>query len=164
MTGFDYAVIGIMLISLSLGVWRGLIYEVLSLLGWPIAFFLSRTFAGKVESLLPVGQAEIRIAVAYVLVFIAALIVWGLIVWLITSLVKAAGMGVLDSLLGSLFGLLRGLLIILVLVWLAGLSSIPERDIWTQAKSSHIAENVALYTKVWLPDNISHRIHYRNRN
>lgn len=164
MTGFDYAVIGIMLISLLLGIWRGLIYEVLSLLGWPIAFFLSRTFAGKVESLLPVGQAEIRTALAYVLVFIAALIVWGLIVWLITSLVKAAGMGVLDSILGSLFGVLRGILVILVLVWLAGLSSFPERDIWTQAKTSSVAENVALYTKVWLPDNIGHRIHYRNRN
>lgn len=164
MTGFDYAVISIMLISLSLGIWRGLIYEVLSLLGWPIAFFLSRMFAENVESLLPVGQAEIRTALAYVLVFIAALIVWGLIVWLITSLVKAAGLGVLDNMLGSLFGLLRGLLIILVLVWLAGLSSFPERDIWTQAKTSAVAENVALYTKVWLPDNISHRIHYRNRN
>jgi membrane protein required for colicin V production len=83
---------------------------------------------------------------------------------LITSLVKAAGMGVLDSILGSLFGVLRGILIILVLVWLAGLSSFPERDIWTQAKTSSVAENVALYTKVWLPDNISQRIHYRNRN
>lgn len=164
MTGFDYTVIVIMLISLLLGLWRGLVYEVLSLLGWPIAFVLSRLFAGKIESLLPVSQEEIRVALAYVLVFIAALICWGLVVWLFCKLVKAAGLGVLDSILGSLFGLLRGLLIILILVWLAGLSSIPERDMWRDAKFSKVAENAALYTKVWLPDNIGHRIHYRNRN
>lgn len=164
MTGFDYAVIGIMLVSSSLGLWRGLVYEVLSLLGWPLAFILSRQFAGNLEPLLPVSQETARVALAYVLVFIAALILWGVLVWLFAKLVKAAGLGVLDGLLGSLFGLLRGLLIILILVWLAGASSIPEQSFWRDAKFSSAAEEVALLTKVWLPDNIAQRIHYRNRN
>lgn len=164
MTGFDYALIGIMLVSLSLGLWRGLIYEVLSLLGWPLAFMLSRQFAGSIESLLPVTQETARVALAYVLVFVAALILWAMLVWMFCKLVKAAGLGVLDSALGGLFGLLRGLLIILILVWLAGASSIPEQSFWRDAKFSSAAEEVALLTKVWLPDNIGQRIHYRNRN
>ncbi|MCX7193373.1 MAG: CvpA family protein [Proteobacteria bacterium] len=164
MMGFDYAVIGIMLVSLSLGVWRGLVYEVLSLLGWPLAFILSRQFAGSLETMLPVSQEETRIALAYALVFIAALILWGMLVWLFARMVKAAGLGVLDSLLGSLFGLLRGLLVILILVWLAGTSSIPEQRFWRDARFSRTAEDVALFAKAVLPDNIAERIHYRNRN
>lgn len=164
MTGFDYTVIGIMLVSLSLGIWRGLVYEVLSLLGWPLAFMLSRQFAGSIESMLPVTNETARIALAYVLVFVAALIVWGILVWLFCKLVKAVGLGAFDSLLGGLFGLLRGILIILILVWLAGTSSIPEQPFWREAMFSKSAEDVALLTKIWLPDNISPRIHYGNRN
>lgn len=164
MTGFDYAIIGIMLVSLTLGLWRGLVYEVLSLFGWPLAFMLSRQFAGSLEPLLPVSQEAARVALAYALVFIAALLCWAMLVWLLARMVKAAGLGVLDSLLGSLFGLLRGVLIILILVWLAGASSIPEQSFWRDAKFSKSAEDVALLTKVGLPDSIGQRIHYRNRN
>src|ERR1035437_1531296 len=123
MTGFDYAVTGIMLASMSLGIWRGLVYEVLSLLGWPLAFMLSRLVGGRLEPLLPVSQEAARVALAYVLVFIAALIAWGMLVWLFCKLARAAGLGVLDRMLGSLFGLLRGALVILFLVLLAGMWS-----------------------------------------
>jgi len=164
MTSFDYAVIGITLISLLLGLWRGFIYEVLSLTGWPLAFILSKLYAGKVEHWLPITQAELRAILAYVLIFIAALLVWGVVVWLISRLVKAAGLGGMDSVLGGLFGLLRAILVVLVLVWLAGLSSIPEQAFWRNAKFSRTAEDVALLTKVWLPDNIAQRMRYRNRS
>lgn len=164
MTGFDYTVTGIMLVSFSLGLWRGLVYELLSLLGWPLAFVLSRQFSGSIEFMLPVTNETLRVALAYVLVFVAALIVWGILVWLFCKLVKAAGLGVLDSTLGGLFGLLRGVLVILMLVWLAGTSSIPEQPFWREAKFSSAAEDMALFAKTWLPEDISSRIHYRNRN
>lgn len=162
MTGFDYAVTGIVLMSLLLGVWRGLVYEVLSLLGWPLAFMLSRQFAGNFEPLLPVSLDVARLALAYALVFIAALMVWGVLVWLFCKLVRAAGLGVLDSFLGGLFGLLRGALVILVLVWLAGLTDIPQQAFWRNAYSSGAIETMAVLSKNLLPDNIGQRIHYRS--
>ncbi|MDD2722276.1 MAG: CvpA family protein [Gallionella sp.] len=164
MTAFDYVTISIMLISLLLGVWRGFVYEVLSLAGWPLAFVLSKLYAAEIAPMLPVAQDEARSLAAYALVFIAALIVWGLLTWLVSRLVKAAGLGVLDSLLGGLFGILRGALVVLLMVWLAGLSSLPEQTSWREAKFSRAAEDVALLTKVWLPDNIAQRMHYRDRS
>ena len=164
MTGFDYAVIGIMLISLLLGLWRGFVYEVLSLTGWPLAFVLSKLYAGEVEKMLPITQEEVRVVLAYALVFITALLVWGMLAWLISRLFKAVGLGGMDSVLGGLFGLLRGALVIVVMAWLAGLSSIPEQPFWHNAKFSRAAEDIALLTKVWLPDNIAQRMRYRNRS
>jgi membrane protein required for colicin V production len=163
MTGFDFAVIAILLASLLLGLWRGLVYEVLSLAGWPIAFVLSRMYAGEIAPLMPLMQETARIALAYVAVFVAALIVWAVLVWLFAKLVKAIGLGWLDMALGGLFGVLRGVLVILAMVWLAGLTSIPEQPFWRGAQTSRVAENAALLTKDWLPDSIAQRIHYGAR-
>lgn len=173
MSGFDAALAGILLVSVLLGLWRGLVYEVLSLLGWPIAFVLSRMFANDVAPLLPIPvlsndegmQETVRVALAYAAVFIAALIVWGVLAWLFSRLVKAAGLGWLDRILGGfLFGMLRGVLVILVLVWLAGLTDIPQQPFWRTAKTSKAAEDVALLAKAWLPDNIARRIRYGARS
>ncbi len=160
MTSIDYAAIGIMLLSLLLGLWRGLTYELLSLLGWPLAFLMSWQLAGKVEALLPVGEANARMALAYILVFIATLLLWAMLVWLFTQLIKAAGLGGMDSLLGGLFGLLRGVIVIVVLVLLAGMTNIPKQAFWRHAKFSRTAEQAALLAKPLLPDNVARRIHY----
>lgn len=170
MTGFDVAAAGILLVSLLLGLWRGLVYALLSLLGWPLAFFLSKMFAGSIAPMMPVlshvegTQETTRIGVAYALVFVTVLIVWSVLVWLLSKLVKAIGLGWLDSVLGGLFGVLRGVLVILALVWLAGLTQIPEQTFWREAQASKTAEEAALLTKAWLPDSIAQRIRYRARS
>ena len=164
MTGFDFAVMAILLVSLALGLWRGLVYEVLSLAGWPIAFVLSRMFAGEIAPMMPLMQEEARIALAYAVVFIGALVAWSVLAWLFSKLVKAVGLGWADRSLGGLFGVLRGVLVILALVWLAGLTAIPEQSFWRSAQTSRAAEDAALLTKSWLPDSIAQRIRYGARS
>lgn len=161
MTAFDFVLIGIVSISVSIGLWRGAVYEVFSILGWPLAFVLSKYGAPQLAAMLPVSSETTRIALAYVLVFIAALVVWAMLVWLLSKLIKAVGLGLIDGLLGALFGVLRGVLVVLVLVWVAGMTHLPEHQIWRDAKFSRLAEQVAMLTKVWLPDNIAQRIKYR---
>jgi membrane protein required for colicin V production len=177
MTGFDYAVAGISLVSLLLGWWHGLVHEGLSLLGWPVAFLISESsgklfdtlfgelFGGRLISMIAFGEERTSaIAAMYVLVFIAALIAWSLLVWMLSKLVKVIGLGWIDSVLGGLFGLLRGGLLILALVWVAGLTQLPEQPFWRNALLSKGAEDVALLTKAWLPDRIAQRIHYGMRS
>jgi membrane protein required for colicin V production len=160
MNGLDFAVIGILLLSMLLGLWRGLIYEVLSLLGWPIAIVLSKLSATSIAPLLPIAQEEMRVTAAYALVFIAALIVWGIVTRLIAKLLKAIGSDWTDRAMGGLFGVMRGGLVVLVLVWLAGLTQVPEQAFWRGSLTGKTLEDVALLTKAWLPDSIAQRIHY----
>ena len=160
MTGFDYAVIGIVSLSFLLGLWRGFVHEVLSLLGWPLAFLMSWQLAGKAGEMLPVGEENARIALAYVLVFVATLILWAVLVWMFVQLVKAAGLGALDSFLGGLFGVLRGALIVLILVLLAGMTEMSKQAFWRNAKFSRTAEEAALLAKPMLPGNVARHIHY----
>ena len=152
---------GILVLSMLFGLWRGLINEVLSLLGWPIAFVLSRLSATGIARWLPIEQEEMRVTAAYALVFIAALIVWAIVSRLIAKLLKAIGSDWTDRVMGALFGVLRGMLVVLVLVWMAGLTHVPEQTFWRGSLTGKTLEDVALLTKAWLPDNIAQRIHYR---
>jgi membrane protein required for colicin V production len=164
MTGFDFVVIGILLLSALLGLWRGLIHELMAMLGWPLAFVLSKLFAGNIAPLLPLKQEAARIAGAYALVFIAALIVWAVLTALLAKLLKAAGSGWMDRVLGGLFGVLRGGMLLLVLVWMVGLTNYFEQPFWHDALTSKTLEEAALLTKSWLPDSIAQRIHYGFRS
>ena len=53
MTWLDYAVIGVFAASLVVGAWRGLVREVLSILGWVIAFLAANLLAGVRGERLP---------------------------------------------------------------------------------------------------------------
>jgi membrane protein required for colicin V production len=164
MTAFDYTVIAIFLASLVLGLWRGLVYEVLSFLGWPVAYFLSKFFASSVAPMMPITQEAMRIAVAYVVIFIVGLIVWSVLVFILTKLTKAIGLGGVDTFLGAVFGLLRGAMMVIAVVCLAGLTKIPEQPFWQQARMSKSAEEFAVLAKTYLPDSVAQRIQFPHRS
>src|SRR5690349_8303229 len=54
MAALDWAFACVLLVSLAIGAWRGLVYEVLSVLGWIVAFVLAQWFAPQVSLWLPV--------------------------------------------------------------------------------------------------------------
>ena len=162
MTWFDYTVIIITVWSVLLGWWRGFVYEVLSLFGWVVAYVVARWQAVNVAALTPTGPGmdAIKITIAFVLLFVATLIVSGVVVWLISKLIKSTGLGWIDSLFGSLFGMLRGMLLVLMLVLLAGMTDLPQKPFWREAKLSKPLESVALASLIWLPDSVARRVHF----
>jgi len=162
MTGFDYTVIAIILLSAVLGWWRGLVYEVLSLLGWIAAWAVARLFAASATPYMPaaLGTESARTAAAFVALFVATLIVCGIVTWLLSKLVKWVGLGWLDGLLGLSFGMLRGVLLVLVLVISAGMTHLPQEAFWRNAWSSKPLVSMALTIQAWLPDSVAQRVHY----
>jgi membrane protein required for colicin V production len=127
----DWILLGVLLISMTVGFWRGLVYEVLSLAGWVAAFILAQWLASDVVQVLPFlkgAAATVQYAVAFVLVFVAALFAAGLLSWLIKKMVETVGLRPVDRSLGAIFGLLRGVLLLLcvaVVLQLLGLSAEP---------------------------------------
>ena len=89
----DWIFAGILMLSLLLGVWRGLVYEVLSLAVWVGAFVVAQLFAPVVADKLPMAGATevIRYAAGFVLVFVVAVFAGMLLVWLVSKLFQAAG-------------------------------------------------------------------------
>jgi membrane protein required for colicin V production len=162
-TPFDYVVLGVMAISLLLGVTRGVISEILALVAWLAAFIAARMWAVPVGDLMLAEMSDPlwRQLAGFVVVFVAVLILFALLRWLVTLLLKATGLRPLDRILGALFGVARGVLVVLVLVMLAGLTPLPQQQWWRQAMFAPPLETGVLAVKPWLPPELAKRIQYR---
>jgi membrane protein required for colicin V production len=162
MTVFDYAVAAIIGLSMVLGAIRGLVREVLSLAAWVVAFVAAGLFGGWLAGHLPeeIPTPELRLMAGYLAVFLAFLVLMSLAAIVASKLVKAAGLGAEDRVLGVVFGAARGMLIVTVLVLAAGLTSLPKYPAWRDALLSSPLEALASEIKQWLPGELSQRIRY----
>jgi membrane protein required for colicin V production len=162
MTWLDYAVLGVTVVSILWGVWRGLVREVISLAGWVVAFLAANLFAGPLSAALPAAlrSPELRVLIAFVAIFFASLVLAGLVALLLSRLAKAAGLAALDRALGALFGLCRAALIVAAFALLAGLTALPHHPLWTHSVSGKHLARLALALKPALPPALADRVRY----
>jgi membrane protein required for colicin V production len=132
LNGVDIAMIMFVLLSVAVGLWRGLVFEVLSLMSWLLAWVLAQAYAVQVASYLPsaVPGAALRHSVGFGLTFVMTLVVCGLAARLARMLVAATPLDLLDRLLGGLFGALRGLVVLLVATTLLALTPLARSVPW----------------------------------
>ena len=161
MTWLDYVVIAVIVFSMAWGAWRGLVHEVLSLAGWIMAFIAGNLFAAPLSEMFPAAmRPELRVVVAFVLIFVGTLVLAALASALVTKFIKVSVLHSLNRWLGALFGLLRGLLIVVVLAMVAGLTSLPRKPDWTDAASGYSLAQTVTQLKPWLPPALAQRMRY----
>ena len=109
MTWFDYAVLAIVGISVLFSIMHGFVRELLALASWVVAFLVAQLFATEVAPILTgITNPSLRLLVAFLAVFVATFIAMTVLAILLSSMIKRAGLGAVDRLLGALFGLVRG--------------------------------------------------------
>jgi membrane protein required for colicin V production len=152
----DYAVLGIVVVSILVGVLRGFIKEVFSLAVWAAAFLVAFQYSGALALQLE-GHIELpsaRTSLAFAGLFLAVLLVGGLITFLIGKLVEKTGLSGTDRLLGGVFGSIRGLVLILVLMLVAGLTPVPQDPWWQQSRTIQSLIPLAEWSARFLPEYI----------
>jgi membrane protein required for colicin V production len=152
-TIFDYLVLFVLGCSILISTLRGLVKEILSLLGWIVAFVVANAYGAALAVLLPdaVPGQTVRLMLAFVILFIGVRLLMGLLTKALEALITASGLTLADRGLGSLFGLARGIVIVLTAVILCGMTSIPQQAFWQNAFLSPIAESGARTVKPFLP-------------
>jgi len=163
MTPFDYVVLVVLLASMALGAWRGVIGEILALVAWVLAFFAAKWWGREFAEVLltGIGDPVVRLVAAWVLVFVIVLLVMALVRLAIRGLLKALGLSMSDRALGVMFGAVRGALIVLILVALGGMLSLAKETWWSEAYFSAPLETAVLASKPWLPPEMAKRIRFR---
>ena len=101
----DYINIGIIVFSVLVSLLRGFVREVMSLASWVVAFFIASNFYVYLAGLLTsIESLYLRNGVAIAILFIASLIVGGIVNYVLGQLVDRTGLSGTDRLLGACFG------------------------------------------------------------
>lgn len=163
MTYFDYIVLAILGLSVLIGVMRGLVREVLSILGWVAAFVVAQSYTTQLSPMLPnaIPSESLRYLAAFVILFLATLLITSLLAIALSQVFKLTGLGWIDRIFGAIFGILRGMLILGVLVFLCGLTDVPKNPSWSAAMFSAPLEAMVMSAKSWMPPAIAERISYQ---
>lgn len=136
MTWPDYAILGVLAISLLVGLLRGFIKEVFSLVVWAAAFVVAYRFADDVAGLMEasVTLPSARTAIGFIGLFIVVLVIGGLVNYLLGKLVESTGLSGTDRLLGGFFGIARGVAIVVAAILVTGFTPLPADPWWKESR------------------------------
>lgn len=132
MNWLDLVFLGIIAVSVVISLVRGFVREVISVLVWVGAVWVSLRYAQPLSGYLTdyLASPTLRLIVAFVVLFVLTLIVGAVISYFAGVLVGRTGLTGTDRALGMVFGGLRGALIVALLVLGAGLTAIPQEHWW----------------------------------
>jgi membrane protein required for colicin V production len=153
----DWVAVALLVISMLIGLVRGLVFEVISLAGWVAAFFCAQWFADDVGKWLPFGDpnATWRYAAGFVLVFIGVAFGVGLVAALIRKLITAVGLRPVDRLLGGVFGIARGAVALLALAVVVHLLALSDSAWWHESRSAIVLDAALQGLKPALPEKLA---------
>lgn len=156
MPALDWIFAAVLLLSMLLGAWRGLVFEVLSLLSWVAAFVLAQVFALDVANYLPVagGSDVMRYAAGFVVVFLAVVILGSLVAVVVKKLTLAVGLRPLDRALGAVFGSVRGVLLLLLATVVVSLTPMKSSQAWQASVGAEVAVSVLKGLRPALPSDM----------
>jgi membrane protein required for colicin V production len=153
--GVDLAVLAVVSASALVGLWRGLVLELMSLVGWVVAWFLATLLAPSVGGQLFGDQAAAlgggREGLAFALCFIGVMIAWNLLARLLSLIVQATPLNWPDRGLGALFGLLRGVVLVVVVVLVVNSTRWAQSVGWKESVAVHWVSLSFAAVAPWLP-------------
>lgn len=157
MNWFDYAIIGVLGLSVLIGVWRGFIGEVMALACWVAAAWVAWTFGPSLAEHVSasISVPSVRVMLAYALCFVAVLIAGAIVSFLLRKLVNGSGLSGTDRLLGMVFGLVRGAALVVFVVMLMKFTPVVRDDWWQTSKLLPTFEEGARWATSRLPESVA---------
>lgn len=149
----DLGMLLLLLVSVVVGLVRGLVFEVLSLAGWVVAYLAASWFAADAALWLPLGELGpgARRGVAFALLFVATLIAWTLLARLVRLLLHATPLSLIDRVGGGAFGVLRGALLLLVLATVVRHTPASQSLLWQTSVGANWLGQLVGLIEPWLP-------------
>lgn len=129
----DWCIIGLIVISGLISLWRGLLRETFSVTIWLLTTLVAWLFLDDFAMMFEkwISSYSMRIAVASVVLVICVLLTGTIINILAGKLMSLSKLNASDRFLGIFFGLFRGIIIVTILVGIA--TYLPTQNItWYQ--------------------------------
>jgi len=132
----DYAIIGIISISVITGLFRGFIKELLSLVVWCLAIWLAFHYSSSLDPWLMhyIQDKTARTAVAFIGIIIVTIIIGGLFNSFLSFILKKSGLSGTDRVLGMGFGFLRGIFLVAFIILIFKMTGFSNKDYVDQSR------------------------------
>ena len=162
MTARDIAALLVMLLSVLFAWARGIIRSLIGTVAWIVGFVAAIGFAPTVGAFLPdtPNAPWLRYVIAFVGIFLAAILAGALIAWPLRAVVKRAGLGFVDATLGASFGLVRGIALLVAFALVAGATGLAQREWWQNAYLAPMLASAAFSIRPWLPHDWAERLDF----
>ncbi len=155
----DIIFITILSISVLIGLIRGAVREILSLVGLVASIYLAFKYADMVSkeyiSQFFEQQPRISYIIAFVIIIVASIFAIALVNLLISQLLKASGLSFIDRFLGLIFGALRGSLFSAILVMIIGfIPGATQEKWWQESKFAPFFQKIANHSADYIPSEV----------
>ncbi len=162
MIWIDYTILGLILISAIIGLFRGFIKEAFSLVIWVIAIWIGLNFSRDFSTFLGslIEYPSLRIAISFAVLFFLTLLIGAVISYLLSELVKKTGLTGTDRVAGMIFGIARGFVLTSIMIMLAGLTPLPEDPWWKESVLIPPFQSLAVWLREAIPSSVAGYIKY----
>jgi len=153
----DYAIIGVVLVSALIGLFRGLVKEAFSLGTWIASIIIGIQFSQPFAALLVdyIEMPSVRVATAFITLLLLTLILGGMLSYLVSQIIDKTGLSGTDRFAGFIFGIARGVLVMAVLVLLAGLTPLPQDPWWVESSLVPPFQELSVWLREQIPDGVN---------
>lgn len=164
MSGIDWVLLAIVVLSALTGLVSGFVGVLVSLLGWVLAAWVAFHFGAQLGVLLAAGgePGTGQVLAGYALSFFGVLVVAGLLGWIVRKLVHSVGLSGLDRVFGLVLGAARGVLVACAAVLLLGLTSMPRDPAWQASVAVPLLVPGAQWLGRWLPGWVAQQVDFGN--
>jgi len=134
----DWTLLALLAVSVLVGLWRGLVFELMSLVGWVVAYVAAQWYGPQVAAHLPIGLpgSATNLGAGFALTFIGVLVGWTLLARLVRLLVHATPLTLIDRSLGAAFGLVRGGVLLLALATVVAFTPAAQSQPWQDSQGA----------------------------
>lgn len=131
----DYGILAIVILSILIGVLRGFTRELFGVGTWILAILLAVVFGSKAAVALQehIATPLVRMGAAYGGLFLAGLLIGGILTALLVSRIRQSRFSSADRTLGAGLGLIRGILVVGLIVLLARTVDVSEEAWWRES-------------------------------
>lgn len=154
MNWLDSAILGIVGLSTIIGIYRGLTREVLSLASWAIAILFALKFCTQLAPHFEkyVAIPELRLALAFLAIFLVLIIIGAGVNFLISSMVRKTVLSGTDRLLGLFFGASRGVFVAVLLLLIGSVTPLQHKTVWKESQLLPKLDPLGLWVLSFVPD------------
>ena len=156
MNEVDWIILAVLAISTIVGLFRGIVRELMAIVGWVLAIVLALRFSPWAGELIPLSSvdASIRTIFGAILIAVVVLFACGILGRIAGVALSAASVSFEDRSIGAVFGFVRGV-IVCACVFLLGMTSFTRSGYWRNSVLIVPAERVIDLSMPILPETIA---------